>query len=75
MPKYKTLVRLGAAFLDMRRVGALGRRGLGSNVEPELEKYVGNLREIRKRAPKTLFAVQRMPRVPDAVQRKAFGQT
>ena len=68
MPLYPTLVRLAAALLDLRRIEVLGRSS--KSAPPQSEKYVGTLREIRKRAPMTLFVVQTMPKVPDEVQTK-----
>ena len=70
LPQYKTLVRLGAAMLDIRKLEALGRRGLKTDVPQELERFVGTTRDIRKRAAKTLFAVQSMPVVADRWQAK-----
>jgi pentatricopeptide repeat-containing protein PET309 len=64
MPRYKTLVRLAAALLELRRLEALGTRtGAG-----ELQKYVGSTREIRQLAPRTLYAIQSMPAVEDTIQ-------
>ena len=73
LPTYKTIVKLGAALLQTRRTIALGRKGL-SNMPPELVGYVGALRDIRKRAPKTLFAVQSMPAVSDRWQSEWLGR-
>ena len=69
MPQYRVLVRLGSVLLDVRRLEAMGRRGASGGKEGEmLERYVGTLAEIRRRAPKTLFAVQSMPYRPDKLQ-------
>ena len=70
MPQYKTLVRLGGAFLDVRRLEAQGRRGFNSNIPRELERFVGTTRDIRKLAAKTLHVVQSMPHVADNYQTK-----
>lgn len=61
MPQYKTLVRLAAALLDVRRLESQGRRGMNTNVPPELQKFIGTTREIRKLAAKTLHIVQSIP--------------
>ena len=74
MPQYKTFVRLGAAMLDIRRMEALGRRGMVTDVPPELERFVGSTREIRRRAARTLFAVQSMPVIADWWQAKYLGR-
>jgi pentatricopeptide repeat-containing protein PET309 len=70
MPQYKTLVRLGGALLDIRRLEAQGRRGFNSTIPRELERFVGTTRDIRKLAAKTLHVVQSMPYVPDNYQAK-----
>lgn len=61
MPQYNTLVRLGAALLDVRRLESEGRRGVNTNVPPELQKFIGTTKEIRKIAAKTLHVVQSIP--------------
>lgn len=70
MPQYRTLVKLGAALLTIRRRDALGdeRSDLTSKDNEGLEKYVGSARQIRKDAPRTLYAVQSMPTVEDRLQ-------
>ena len=70
MPQYRTLVNLGAALLTIRRRDALGdeRSDLTSKDNEGLEKYVGSARQIRKDAPRTLYAVQSMPTVEDRLQ-------
>ncbi|KYG43663.1 hypothetical protein M433DRAFT_156470 [Acidomyces richmondensis BFW] len=73
MPRYATLVKLGAALLELRRIEAVGKRNGGINWGPGMagmEKYVGTIKLIRKHAPKTLFAVQSMPTVQDRLQSK-----
>lgn len=73
MPRYATLVKLGAALLRLRRIEATGRRNGGPDWGPGMsgmEKYVGTIKLIRKHAPKTLFAVQSMPTVQDRLQSK-----
>ncbi|KAK3714287.1 hypothetical protein LTR37_007873 [Vermiconidia calcicola] len=70
MPEYETLVRLGAAMLDIRRFESMGRRGLKTDMPLELQRYVGTVRQIRTKAAKTMYAVQSMPRVNDKVQSK-----
>ena len=69
MPRYRTLVKLGAALLAIRRRDALGDEGDSTtrNIEG-LEKYVGSARQIRKDAPKTMYAVQTMPAIEDRLQ-------
>lgn len=61
MPQYTTLVRLGAALLDIRRLESQGRRGMNTDVPPELRKFIGTTREIRKMAARTLHVVQSIP--------------
>jgi len=70
MPRYRTLVKLGAAYLAIRRRDALGDQGsdLTSNGNEGLEKYVGTTIQIRKDAPETLYAVQTMPAIEDTLQ-------
>jgi pentatricopeptide repeat-containing protein PET309 len=70
MPRYRTLVKLGAAYLAIRRRDALGDQisDLTSNGNEGLEKYVGTTRQIRKDAPETLYAVQTMPAIDDTLQ-------
>lgn len=75
MPQYRTMVRLGSVLLDVRRLEAMGRSsrrkrkgGEEHAREDELERYVGTMAQIRKRAPKTLFAVQSMPKRTDRLQ-------
>lgn len=61
MPQYSTLVYLGAAVLQLRRLentGALADERFGP-----LRRYMGSLKQVRKLAPKTLYAVQTMPNV------------
>jgi pentatricopeptide repeat-containing protein PET309 len=70
MPRYKTLVKLAAAVLEIRRVDALGlRRSKDSEFGNEnLRKYVGTMKQIQQHAPRTLYAVQSMPTVEDKLQ-------
>ena len=71
MPQYETCVRLGAALLQLRQVEYSGRRGAvdKGSMNPALGKYVGTPSQVRKHAPRTLFAVQSMPVVEDYLQR------
>jgi pentatricopeptide repeat-containing protein PET309 len=70
MPQYRTLVKLGAALLVIRRRDALGDESsdLAGKDNEGLEKYIGSTRQIRKDAPRTLYAVQTMPTVEDKLQ-------
>jgi pentatricopeptide repeat-containing protein PET309 len=70
MPRYRTLVKLAAAFLVIRRRDALGDESIGLTGQDNerLEKYIGSTRQIRKDAPRTLYAVQTMPAVEDRLQ-------
>jgi pentatricopeptide repeat-containing protein PET309 len=70
MPRYKTLVKLAAAVLEIRRVDALGlRKNKDSEFGNEnLRKYVGTMKQIQQHAPRTLYAVQSMPTVEDKLQ-------
>lgn len=71
MPHYKTMVVLGSTLLKLRRLEALGRRrGSGIGAAKGMEKYVGSIREIRRQAPRTVFAVRSMPNVDDALQNR-----
>jgi len=71
IPQYRTMVYLARAMLDVR---GLASRGLGDDHNEsgaglrELRKQVGTIPEIQKQAPKTLHAVQSMPRVLDRLQ-------
>lgn len=69
MPQYRTMVKLGAALLEIRRRDALGVKSRKGD-DQGLSKYVGTVRQIRQHAPKTLFAVQSMPTVEDRLQTK-----
>ncbi|GAB7332470.1 hypothetical protein MBLNU13_g04267t1 [Cladosporium sp. NU13] len=70
MPRYRTLVKLAAAVLEIRRVDAMGlKRGTASEFGNEdLRKHVGTMKQIQKHAPRTLYAVQTMPTVEDSLQ-------
>jgi pentatricopeptide repeat-containing protein PET309 len=71
MPRYRTLVKLGAAFLAIRRRDALGDESSNLTTGKDNEnlyKYVGSVRQIRKDAPRTLYAVQTMPAIDDRLQ-------
>ncbi|KAK5729026.1 hypothetical protein LTR15_002167 [Elasticomyces elasticus] len=73
MPQYRTLVTLGSALLNLRRTEATGR-GRQEHAEG-MEKYVGTVRQVRLQAPKTVFAVQSMPTVDDALQNKLLRRS
>lgn len=76
MPQYRTLVVLGSALLKLRSVEASGRRGLlKSDSLKGMERYVGTPRQVRSQAPKTLFAVQSMPTVDDALQNRLLRRS
>lgn len=70
MPRYKTLVKLAAAVLEIRRVDALGlRKSKDSDFGNEnLRKYIGTMKQIQQHAPRTLYTVQSMPTVEDKLQ-------
>ena len=71
MPQYRTFVKLGAALLAIRRRDALGdeaNNDLAGKDNEGLHKYVGSTKQIRKDAPRTLYAVQSMPTVEDPLQ-------
>ncbi|KAI4736765.1 hypothetical protein E4T50_12739 [Aureobasidium sp. EXF-12298] len=71
IPQYRTMVYLARAMLDVR---GLTSRGLGDDHDEsgyglqELRKQVGSIPEIQRQAPKTLHAVQSMPRILDRLQ-------
>jgi pentatricopeptide repeat-containing protein PET309 len=71
VPQYRTMVYLARAMLDVR---GLTSRGLGDDHDEsgyglqELRKQVGSIPEIQRQAPKTLHAVQSMPRILDRLQ-------
>ncbi|TKA30052.1 hypothetical protein B0A50_02771 [Salinomyces thailandicus] len=69
IPQYRTFVTLGAAFLQLRTLEAIGRRGQNDDLKG-MEKYVGTMKQVRQQAPKTLFAVQSMPTVDDNLQNR-----
>jgi len=72
MPQYRTFVHLASALLRLRSmetVGSVPRRA-GTQEERDVKAQVGSIREIRKRAPKTLAAVANMPTVHDELQRR-----
>ena len=70
MPRYRTLVKLAAAVLEIRRVDALGlgRSKTSDLSNGDLLKYVGSMKQIQHHAPKTLYVVQTMPTVEDTLQ-------
>lgn len=72
MPQYRVLVRLGSVLLDVRRLEAMGKQGMRKKQKGEkdddLERFVGTMAQVRAKAPKTLYAVQSMPRRPDRLQ-------
>jgi pentatricopeptide repeat-containing protein PET309 len=72
MPLYKTLVKLAAGLIEVRRAESLGltsaKRKFTANGSENLTKYVGNMKLIRQHAPRTLHAVQTMPTVEDNLQ-------
>ncbi|GAB7342247.1 hypothetical protein MBLNU457_g0491t1 [Dothideomycetes sp. NU457] len=72
MPQYRTFVHLAGALLELRSMENLGRvprRGT-TQEERDVKAQVGSIREIRKRAPKTLAAVTNMPTVYDELQER-----
>lgn len=67
MPRYRTLVKLAAALLEIRHGEALGT--LKKTEENQhLHRYIGTVKQIRQHAPRTLYAIQTMPAVPDSLQ-------
>jgi len=71
MPQYRTFVHLAGALLQLRAAENLGgyRRRRVTQEERDVKAQIGTIREIRKRAPKTLAAVTNMPTVHDDLQR------
>lgn len=71
IPQYRTMVHLARAMLDVR---GLASRGLGDDHNEsgeglrELRRQVGTIPEIRAQAPRTLHAIQSMPRILDRLQ-------
>lgn len=71
IPQYRTMVHLANALLEVR---GLTSRGLGEDHNEsvsglrELRKQVGTIPEIREKAPRTLQAIQSMPRIVDELQ-------
>jgi pentatricopeptide repeat-containing protein PET309 len=71
IPQYRTMVYLARAMLDVR---GLASRGLGDDHNEtgeglrELRKQVGTIPQIREQAPKTVHAIQSMPRILDRLQ-------
>jgi len=71
IPQYRTMVYLARAMLNVR---GLASRGLGDDHNEsgeslrELRQQVGTIPEIRQQAPKTLHAVESMPRILDRLQ-------
>lgn len=70
MPRYRTIVKLAAALLEIRRADILGptKKKLTTPGNENLNKYVGNMKQIRQHAPRTLYAIQSMPTVEDRLQ-------
>ena len=73
MPQYRTMVYLTHALLGLRArensgvLGRVGRKGLSRQEREELAQ-IGAVKEIRRRAPKTLSQVVNLPTVYDALQ-------
>ncbi|KAF2861673.1 hypothetical protein K470DRAFT_256801 [Piedraia hortae CBS 480.64] len=63
-PQYRTFVALGASLLRLGRLEGL-KREKGSG---------GSVGEVRRRAPRTVAAVEAMPRVEDRAQRSLLGR-
>jgi len=72
MPHYRTFVHLAGALLRLRSMETTGSvpKRAGTQEERDVKAQVGSVREIRKRAPKTLAAVTNMPTVHDQLQRR-----
>ncbi|EMC96427.1 hypothetical protein BAUCODRAFT_33780 [Baudoinia panamericana UAMH 10762] len=73
MPQYETFVVLGSALLKLRQLEAAGRKGLLTGIE-RFDKYVGSFKLVREQAPRTLYAVQSMPKRNDALQTRLLGR-
>ena len=71
MPQYETFVRLGAAWLELRRRES--NRGTTASLasdDQRLARYIGTSDLVRQKAPRTLLAVRRIPSANDKLQRK-----
>lgn len=68
-PRYRTLVKLGGALLEIRRRDLLGLNSTPD--DPSLARHVGTAKQIRQLAPKTAYVVQTIPRIRrDELQKK-----
>ncbi|KXT11875.1 hypothetical protein AC579_5193 [Pseudocercospora musae] len=77
VPRYRTLLNLGRALIDIQRLEANGWSPDSVNFTPltdssdvevqklaqSLKRFVGTERQIRQKAPRTVEAVETMPRV------------
>ncbi|GAB7349092.1 hypothetical protein MBLNU459_g8044t1 [Dothideomycetes sp. NU459] len=74
LPQYQTMVYMASALLELRSSEAAGYGGSArakmSDEEKEIKRQVGNVKLIRDKAPRTLHAVQSMPRVYDRLQQR-----
>jgi hypothetical protein len=74
IPQYQTLIFLSHALLTLRHHESQGTQYLEAEHLQvggvNLARYVGRLRQIRENAPRTLYAVQSMPRLDDEWQRE-----
>ncbi|KAM3423529.1 hypothetical protein BST61_g957 [Cercospora zeina] len=72
VPQYRTLIWLARALLELRRREAGGWQGRdeGQGINATVKRFIGTADEILEKAPRTLRAVQTMPRVDDKWQNR-----
>ncbi|USW50116.1 Putative tetratricopeptide-like helical domain superfamily, pentacotripeptide-repeat region of PRORP [Septoria linicola] len=72
MPQYRTFVWLAKALLDLRKREAVGWQGdaQGNKLAPNIERFLGTIKQIREKAPRTLRAVETMPKIEDKWQNR-----
>lgn len=85
VPQYRTMLNLGKALIDVRRLDAAGWTPDNLTFNPlaspdadsetqklqqSLKRFVGTYRLLKEKAPRTVIAVESMPRVDDRWQNR-----
>ncbi|CAK1361507.1 hypothetical protein CB0940_03129 [Cercospora beticola] len=72
MPQYRTFIWLAKALLEVRRREAGGWQGKDGEqgINATTKRLIGTTAQIREKAPRTLRAVQMMPRIEDKWQNR-----
>lgn len=74
LPQYQTMVYLASALLEVRSFEAAGygdvTKGSSGEEDRQIKSQIGSVKAIKEKAPRTLSAVQDMPRVYDHLQHR-----